>query len=97
MARQHDAEKRLSGSVANALRAIHRRFRHALPHHPAWGPRHDAEPANRAAVVSAISVTGEKLGAVSAYTCASTKFYFAVVRRRQGYAAAPRRSVCEED
>src|SRR5688572_499630 len=59
MARQHDAEERLSGSAANALRAIHRRFRHALPHHPAWGPRHDAEPANRAAFVSVISLTAE--------------------------------------
>src|SRR5215203_7405573 len=64
MARQHGAEKRLSGSAANALRALHRRFRHALPHHPARGPRHDAEPANRTASVSARSLTAEQLAAV---------------------------------
>src|SRR5688572_26237994 len=57
MARQHDAEERLSGGAANTLRAVHWRLRAALPHRPTRGPRHDAEPANRAAFVSARSLT----------------------------------------
>src|SRR5687767_2411571 len=60
MARQHDAEERLSGGAANTVRAVHRRLRAALPHRPTRGPRHDAEPANRAAFVSAKSLRAEK-------------------------------------